>query len=150
MSSLKKFAVATPRPLPVIVLADTSGSMGENDKIEALNAAMKDMISTFTKEGRLRAEIQVGLITFGGKAQMHLPLVAAHSVAEFAELKAEGVTPMGAAFDLALQLLAFAFQLLRLAFGFQRQLIGQSAIGVHPAVGQQGRGRQGRWREYWA
>ncbi len=105
MSSLKKFAVATPRPLPVIVLADTSGSMGENDKIEALNAAMKDMISTFTKEGRLRAEIQVGLITFGGKAQMHLPLVAAHSVAEFAELKAEGVTPMGAAFDLALQLL---------------------------------------------
>ena len=41
MSSLKKFAVATPRPLPVIVLADTSGSMGENGKIEALNAAMK-------------------------------------------------------------------------------------------------------------
>ena len=37
MSSLKKFAVATPRPLPVIVLADTSGSMGENGKIEALN-----------------------------------------------------------------------------------------------------------------
>ena len=105
MSSLKKFAVATPRPLPVIVLADASGSMGENGKIEALNAAMKDMVSTFAKESRLRAEIQVGLITFGGKAQMHLPLVAAHSVAGFAELKADGVTPMGAAFDLARQLL---------------------------------------------
>jgi len=74
MSSLKKFAVATPRPLPVIVLADTSGSMGENGKIGALNAAMKDMVSTFAKESRLRAEIQVGLITFGGKAQVHLPL----------------------------------------------------------------------------
>ena len=105
MSSLKKFAVATPRPLPVIVLADTSGSMGENGKIEALNAAMKDMVSTFAKESRLRAEIQVGLITFGGKAQMHLPLVAAHGVAGFSEFKADGVTPMGAAFDLARQLL---------------------------------------------
>jgi len=105
MSSLKKFAVATPRPLPVIVLADASGSMGENGKIEALNAAMKEMVATFSKESRLRAEIQVGLITFGGKAQMHLPLVAAHSVAGFADLKAEGVTPMGAAFDLARQLL---------------------------------------------
>ena len=94
MSSLKKFAVATPRPLPVIVLADTSGSMGENGKIEALNAAMKDMVSTFAKESRLRAEIQVGLITFGGKAQMHLPLVAAHGVAGFSEFKADGVTPM--------------------------------------------------------
>jgi uncharacterized protein YegL len=105
MSSLKKFAVAAPRPLPVIVLADASGSMGENGKIEALNAAIKEMVATFSKESRLRAEIQVGLITFGGKAQMHLPLVAAHSVAGFAELKAEGVTPMGAAFDLARQLL---------------------------------------------
>ncbi|MNR09816.1 von Willebrand factor type A domain protein [compost metagenome] len=105
MSSLKKFAVAAPRPLPVIVLADASGSMSENGKIEALNAATKEMVATFAKESRLRAEIQVGLITFGGKAQMHLPLVAAHSVAGFAELKADGVTPMGAAFDLARQLL---------------------------------------------
>jgi uncharacterized protein YegL len=105
MSSLKKFAVATPRPFPVIVLADTSGSMGENGKIEALNVAMKNMVSTFSAESRLRAEIQVGLITFGGKAQLHLPLVAALGIAGFPELKAEGVTPMGAAFDLARQLL---------------------------------------------
>lgn len=105
MSSLKKFAVATPRPLPVIVLADTSGSMGENGKIEALNAAMKEMLSTFARESRLRAELQVGLITFGGKAQMHLPLVAAQNVTGLTEFKAEGVTPMGKAFKLAHHLL---------------------------------------------
>jgi len=105
MTSLKKFAVSAPRPLPVIVLADASGSMGENGKIEALNASLKSMVATFAKESRLRAEIQVGLITFGGKAQMHLPLVAAHSVTGLTELLADGVTPMGAAFDLARQLL---------------------------------------------
>jgi len=105
MSSLKKFAAATPRPLPVIVLADVSGSMNEEGKIEALNMAIKEMVSTFSKESRLRAEIQVGLITFGGTAQMHLPLVAANNVSGFGELKAGGVTPMGAAFDLARKLL---------------------------------------------
>lgn len=105
MSSLKKFALAAPRPLPVIILADVSGSMGENDKIQALNSAMKEMISTFSKESRLRTEIQVGVITFGGAAQIHVPLSAAHSMTGFTELKAEGVTPMGSAFDLAQQLL---------------------------------------------
>ncbi|GHT94642.1 hypothetical protein AGMMS49545_16270 [Betaproteobacteria bacterium] len=105
MSSLKKFAVATPRPLPVIVLADTSGSMAPDGKIEALNAALREMIATFSKESRLRAEIQVGLITFGGKAQIHLPLVEANNITGFDVLKAEGGTPMGAAFDLVRQLL---------------------------------------------
>lgn len=105
MSSLKKFTVTTPRPLPVIVLADTSGSMGADGKIEALNAALNDMISTFSKENCLRAEIQVSLITFGGQAQMHLDLVAAHSIEQTVNLTAEGVTPMGAAFELAHQLL---------------------------------------------
>ena len=105
MSSLKKFTVATPRPLPVIVLADSSGSMGVDGKIEALNAALKEMVSTFSKESRLRAELQVGLITFGGKAEMHLPLVPAHSIEGFDKLGAGGATPMGAAFDLARELL---------------------------------------------
>jgi uncharacterized protein YegL len=105
MSSLKKFAVATPRPLPVIVLADVSGSMGADGKIEALNASLKDMVATFSKENRLRAEIQVCLITFGGEAKMHLPLIAAHHVTGLTDLEANSVTPMGAAFDVATRLL---------------------------------------------
>jgi len=105
MSSLKKHALPTPRPLPVIILADVSGSMSEDGKIEALNAALKDMMATFSKESRLRAEIQVGLITFGERTQWHLPLVAARSASGLEELSADGMTPMGAAFDLARELL---------------------------------------------
>jgi uncharacterized protein YegL len=104
-SNLKSFAISSPRPLPVIVLADTSGSMAENGKIEALNASLKEMIATFSKESRLRAEIQVGLITFGGVAETHLPLTAANSVTGFEALNANGSTPMGVAFELAIQLL---------------------------------------------
>jgi uncharacterized protein YegL len=105
MSSLKKFAINSPRPLPVIVLADTSGSMTEHGNIDALNVALKEMIAAFGTESRLRAEIQVGLITFGGTARLHLPLVGAQNVTAMTDLKAEGTTPMGEAFAIARQLL---------------------------------------------
>jgi len=106
VTKLKAFAAPQPRPLPVIVLADVSGSMSENGKIEVLNDALKSMIISFAKESRLRAEIQVGLITFGGEfAKEHLPLVAANRIEGVEAFKATGRTPMGNAFELARQLL---------------------------------------------
>ncbi|MDO4683245.1 MAG: VWA domain-containing protein [Lautropia sp.] len=105
MSSLKKFTIASPRPLPVFILADTSGSMAEDGKIHALNDALKDMLSTFSDESRQRAEIQVAVITFGGQASLHQPLSPAHELAELRELVASGSTPMGAAFSITRQLL---------------------------------------------
>ena len=105
-TKLKAFAAPQARPLPVIILADVSGSMSENGKIEALNVAVRQMVTSFANESRLRAEIQVGLITFGGRqAQLHLPLVSAHAVNEVIAFSAAGATPMGAAFKLAKQIL---------------------------------------------
>lgn len=106
MSSLKEFVVSTPRPIPVIVLADTSGSMSENGKIEALNQSLKEMIQTFATESRVRAEIQVGIITFGGRAaQIHLPLTPAHQIIDVVPIPAAGATPMGQAFTAVRKLL---------------------------------------------
>lgn len=103
-TKLKGFAAPEPRPLPVIVLADTSGSMAVNGKIDALNEALKSMILSFGRETRLRAEIQVGLITFGGDAaQAHVPLVGAHRIDGVQALSASGRTPMGSAFIMARQ-----------------------------------------------
>ncbi len=42
--AMQQFAAATARPLPVIILADISGSMSVDGKIDALNAALKDML----------------------------------------------------------------------------------------------------------
>jgi len=104
--ALKQFAVQKARPLPVIIIADTSGSMSVGGKIDALNASIKDMISTFSEEGRRQAEIQLVLITFGGsKAEMHLPLIPAHEVTDFESMTAGGPTPMGGAFELVTELL---------------------------------------------
>jgi len=104
--SLKKFAVAKARVLPVIILADTSGSMSVDGKIANLNEAIQNMVSTFKQESARQAEIQVGLITFGGNvAELHTPLIKATEIESIQELTASGRTPMGNAFELATELL---------------------------------------------
>lgn len=100
MSGLKQFAIAEARPLPIIVLADTSGSMEGADKIGALNAALKEMIDSLAQESRLRADICVGIVAFGGTVTQHLPLISAQNIPALPELKANGATPMGEAFTL--------------------------------------------------
>ncbi|MFM4967464.1 VWA domain-containing protein [Aeromonas veronii] len=97
--ALNDFVVNTPRPLPVILLCDTSGSMSVDGKIEALNEAVKQMITTFAEESRIRAEIQVGLITFGQSVNEHLPLTAAKDIIDVSPMQATGPTPLGAALN---------------------------------------------------
>lgn len=106
MSRLQSLQVATARPLPVLILADVSGSMGEDGKIQALNRALQDMLHSFTEEQDLRAEVQIAIITFGGDAaRLALPLTAARR-AQIQDLAPAGRTPMGSAFALAADLLA--------------------------------------------
>ncbi|AFZ54581.1 vWA domain-containing protein [Cyanobacterium aponinum] len=101
MSNLKKFTVHSPRKLPVIILADVSGSMESNGKIQTLNRAIASMIDSFAQEEDVRAEINVSVITFGGeKAQIHIPLQPAEKI-EWQDMSAMGRTPMGNAFGVA-------------------------------------------------
>jgi uncharacterized protein YegL len=104
MSRLKEFTTQAARPLPVIVLADVSGSMGTAGKIQALNHAVREMIEAFQDESDLRAEIHLSVITFGGEARTHIPFGPAH-LANWADLGATGGTPMGAAFTLVRELI---------------------------------------------
>ncbi len=103
--AMKDFAMSTARPLPVIILADTSGSMGADGKIEALNQSLRDMVKSFAAESRLRAEIHLGVITFGEVARGHLPLAPAHQIGGIQEFAANGGTPLGVALTLARELL---------------------------------------------
>lgn len=100
MSKLREFTVQSARPLPVILLADVSGSMGSEGKINALNLAVREMLEALKDESDLRAEIHVAVITFGGSARVHLPISPAKSAA-WTDLGADGGTPMGGAFALA-------------------------------------------------
>lgn len=101
VSELKEFTISSARPLPVIVLADVSGSMSANGKIDALNEAVSQMIAIFAEEDDTRVEIHVGVIAFGGGgAAIHKPLRPARET-RWEPMAASGRTPMGGAFELA-------------------------------------------------
>lgn len=94
-----------PRCLPVIVLADTSGSMSVDGKIEVLNDAIRRMIDAFAKLDLPECEVNLALIAFGGEeARFHVPLTAVSELA-WKPLDAAGRTPMGHAFGLVRRLL---------------------------------------------
>lgn len=103
-SKFREFSVSSARPLPVILLADISGSMSVNGKIDALNQSVGDMLKTFGDEDDLRAEIHAAVITFGGEADVHIPLSPASTI-EWSDMTASGGTPMGQAMELAAQLI---------------------------------------------
>lgn len=105
MAKIKSFSVAKSRPLPVLILADVSGSMEADNKIATLNTAIAEMISTFAEEKSSGVEIQTGVITFGNRqARLHLPLTPSSEVT-WSEMQAYGNTPLGAALGLAKEIL---------------------------------------------
>ena len=99
-----KYTVAKAKPLPVVLLLDTSSSMnagGEQSKILELDSAVRDMIKDFSHEEQLETEIQVSVITFGyNGVQLALPYTNASKV-QMKPLEAAGNTPMGTALRMA-------------------------------------------------
>lgn len=99
-----KYTVAKAKPLPVVLLLDTSSSMnagGEQSKINELDAAVREMIKDFAHEEQLETEIQVSVITFGyDGVQLALPYTNASKV-QMKKLEAQGNTPMGTALRMA-------------------------------------------------
>lgn len=103
MSLLDQVTLAPARPLPVIVMADVSGSMAADGKIDALNTAVADMIAAFADEEQGRAEIQVAVVTFGGDAKLHVPLTPASEL-RWSPMSARGRTPLGSALEIVTEL----------------------------------------------
>jgi len=104
-SKFKSFTVPTARMMPVIILADVSGSMTKQGKIAILNRAIASMIQEFKDDTFGLADIHVAVITFGKLGAVHhIPLTPASKI-QWEDMKAEGTTPMAAAFELVNQLL---------------------------------------------
>jgi uncharacterized protein YegL len=97
------FTMLKPKPLPIILLLDNSGSMG-GLKIQTLNLAVKRMLATLVKEESRHTEFLLSVITFGGTSQLVHPPT---SVNEFVyhDLHASGGTPFGSAIEIAKSLI---------------------------------------------
>lgn len=95
---LDSFVVATPRPLPVLLLLDTSGSM-TGTKIAALNSALKEMAQDLGGSSTPQGEIHVGVVVFHSQVDVADPVPA--KLFTVPEYVAGGQTAMGAAIEAA-------------------------------------------------
>ncbi|MEK7487005.1 MAG: VWA domain-containing protein [Planctomycetota bacterium] len=105
MSGFDKITIQKARPLPVLVLADISGSMGEHGKIEALNKALGEMIRSLGQQSSLNAEIHIGIITFGEEVRPYSDPKPASQYESLPIFSANGGTPFGEALSVTQKIL---------------------------------------------
>lgn len=106
MNIMGDFIYKKAKPLPVILLLDTSGSMTIDDNIGTLNNAVREMLRDFQKAANSEASISVAIITFGKTTGLYQPLVDVSEIdVNGINLEAYGMTPMGEAISTAKKLI---------------------------------------------
>lgn len=94
-----------PRRMPVLVLADASGSMTADGKIDVLNDAIRRMVDSLGQVDIPDCQLAVAVVAFGDEeARLHVPMTPVRDL-DWEPLTASGRTPMGQAFELARSLL---------------------------------------------
>ncbi len=90
------------RPLHFIWVADSSGSMEHDGKIQALNTAIREAIPHMKKvaEDNPNAQVLVRAVKFSNGAQWHISQPTPVSDFAWTDLTAEGETDMGKALQL--------------------------------------------------
>lgn len=100
---LNSYVAREPRPLPIFVLADTSGSM-RGEKINELNLALREMLNTLNAADDIRGKFQLSVIAFGGDVKVLQPLADIEGLI-LTELSAAGNTSMGQAFEMVREMI---------------------------------------------
>jgi uncharacterized protein YegL len=87
------------RPLHFIFIADCSGSMGNDGKIQALNTAIREAIPHMQKvaDDNPNAQVLVRAVAFGSGAQWHISQPTPVADFKWTDLEASGETEMGKA-----------------------------------------------------
>ena len=101
MSHNDLFQNPSPRCACMLVL-DTSGSMS-GAPIQELNQGLQAFVEAVQEDEMSAYSVEVGVITAGGTVREELPFTTANAIREVSPLVADGITPLGAAVELALR-----------------------------------------------
>lgn len=91
----------SPRCACMLVL-DTSGSMS-GAPIQELNQGLQAFVEAVQEDEMSAYSVEIGVITAGGTVREELPFTTANAIREVSPLVADGITPLGAAVELALR-----------------------------------------------
>lgn len=101
MSHNDLFQNPSPRCACMLVL-DTSGSMS-GAPIHELNQGLQAFVEAVQEDEMSAYSVEVGVITAGGTVREELSFTTANTIREVSPLVADGITPLGAAVELALR-----------------------------------------------
>ena len=101
MSHNDLFQNPSPRCACMLVL-DTSGSMS-GAPIQELNQGLQAFVEAVQEDEMSAYSVEVGVISAGGTVREELSFTTANTIREVSPLVADGVTPLGAAVELALR-----------------------------------------------
>lgn len=101
-------SVLARRPLHFVVLADCSGSMAADGKIQALNTALRETVPHLAEVAMSNphAEVLVRAIAFSTGARWHLEQPTPADQLRWTDLSADGYTDLGAALRLLREVLS--------------------------------------------
>lgn len=87
---------------PVALLLDTSASM-DGEPIEQLNEGIEVFFNAVGSDDFARFAVELEIITFGGETKRYAPFISFNDLTEvrYPNFTAGGMTPMGAALDMA-------------------------------------------------
>ena len=107
MSTFADVGVPSDRKLPVLLLVDVSGSMGQHGKLAAQNESITQMIEGFAEDSHTRGVVRLAIVTFGGEAaELAVEPGDIDAIHWHPPTEPRGRTPMGAALGMANELLS--------------------------------------------
>ena len=96
--------VSKPKPLPIVLLLDGSGSM-YGERIAKLNSAVQKMLEVLSKEEQKASSYLMSIISFGEHGATVLHKAENLSSIEYQPIEADGMTPLGAALRAATEII---------------------------------------------
>jgi uncharacterized protein YegL len=107
-ASARPGSVLARRPLHFFLVADVSGSMAADGKIQALNTALREALPHVVEVAQQNphVEVLVRAIAFGTGARWHIGDPVRADAVEWQDLAAGGFTDLGAAIDLLAEALS--------------------------------------------
>jgi len=106
--NINDYGVPSIKPLPVFLLLDGSGSMSQNQKIDTLNSAVRDMLDKLAEDTeQYENSYLVTVIIFSGdQAEVVMQALSAGEAAyKWKDIPTRGRTPLGSALTLTKKML---------------------------------------------
>lgn len=101
------------RVLPIYLAVDTSGSMANSARLQAVQEAIIQLVDELSSSPALGDQVRVGIVAFADRAELVLPLTDLTELRSLPRLSAHGATAFGPLFQLLARVIERDLRVLR-------------------------------------